>query len=640
MPEAQIIPNNDSMGSYRYVRNSFFTAGQDSYRKPPAQDPDMFERFENVMPPLDGVLKKRWGYSLFNNTALASRRMYVYQNDSPIARKIVVTSTTNIIALNEDGTTFNSGIFTPDGSAGEPRMVASRGTGYFVDGITADLKKWDGSSSGGVTNWGLAAPAAAITVGSPVAGDITLVSGRKYFYIHRNSTTVHNSGLNPVSVSTGAITAKNIPLSVIAASADAQSDRSIVLATADGGDQTKLFFLADIPDSQTTLTDNVPEATLLANNVYLETDDFSVEHGVTDNAPAPNGTLPTKHKGRIYMVLSQFLRFSKSQADLTTSTGVIAGRYEECWPAAFELDVSEGAEEIKALLSDGESLWIATERHIRRLQGDGPSNFQKTDIVFNETGVLTQESWQVVAREGTPVGAIWITPDYRVLQSDFNIYKDIGTPIQDVLDSINDANNSKVNAAFYSDGPYDLYMLAVPTGSNTEPDTLCIYDLRRQKWLIWVPTDKVTAQLYNIDIGGLPQWLWTSDTNKVQRWRETDTQDRVGDTPVDFSTVLQTSWLDLGDSLTRKFLNELEYISSFLPTVTIESASNSAEFASPATVILGEASVLGPFGDRKFYLADNATKDRYYRLRFTAATASSADVLQGFNLEVIPIHRF
>ena len=125
MPEAQIIPNNDSMGSYRYVRNSFFTAGQDSYRKPPAQDPDMFERFENVMPPIDAVLRKRWGYALFNNTGLASRRMYVFQDDSPISRAIVVTSPTNIIALNEDGTTLNSDIFTPSVGAGDPRMVAS-----------------------------------------------------------------------------------------------------------------------------------------------------------------------------------------------------------------------------------------------------------------------------------------------------------------------------------------------------------------------------------------------------------------------------------------------------------------------------------------------------------------------------------
>jgi hypothetical protein len=520
-------------------------------------------------------------------------------------------------------------------------MVASRDFGYFLDEVAADAQKWDGSDSGGLTKWGITAPTTAISVGAPVGGAVTLVSGRNYFVVFKNATTGHHSGLNPVSATTGPITAQDIPLSNIEVSGDSQVDRKIILATADGGNQTILYFLGDIPNAQTTLTDNVTELALLANNVFLETDSFGVEHGVADNDPPPDGTHVIKHRGRLVMANGQFINVSKSIGELTTSTGTITGRYEEAWPATFQLDISEGAESISGLLSNGSSLYVGTERHVRVILGDSPQNFSKPEIKFNEVGVLNQEVWRSVFREGTPAGVIWLAPDHRVVYSDFNTYKDIGTPIQDVLDSINDSQASKAHATFYAEGPYDFYVLAIPTGANTEPETLCVYDLRNQTWYVWQPTDKVTAMLHNINSSGTPQWLWTAGTNgKKYHFRSTDTKDRVADTPVDFTATIRTPWLALSDPTARKLLNELEVLTGdSTMTVTVESASTQAEFASPTTVVSGASLVTSPLGDFKVYLAGKVTKDKFYRFTFIS-TAVGDPLLNYFALDFTPLHRF
>ena len=150
---------------FLYARKSFGNAGVDNYSEPPAQDPESFELLTNVMPVTTGGLTRRWGYALFNNPALLTRRMYEFQNDTTLARRIVVTSTAGVESVTEAGAAGNTGIFTPDASARSPRMLTSRSYAYFADGVAADLKKWDGSDTAGatVTKWGIAAPSNATT---------------------------------------------------------------------------------------------------------------------------------------------------------------------------------------------------------------------------------------------------------------------------------------------------------------------------------------------------------------------------------------------------------------------------------------------------------------------------------------------
>jgi hypothetical protein len=629
---------------YKFTRYEFYGSGVNTWAKPPAQNPEFFEQLTNVFAGFD-VIRRRWGYSSFATPGYDARRLYLYQNDITGARKIIASSVNGINAYNEDGTLYAQSLFSTTGFVAPARMVNSRSYAYFATG-NATQYKWAGTVSSGVTpsgitNWGIVAPVTALTVGAPInSGSITLNMGRKYFVVYRNSTTGHLSDLSPVSASTGPLTAQNVPLSNIPVSSDAQVDRKVILATLDGGDETTLYFLADIANATTTLTDNIADTTLAGNNVYSYIDDAGLQHGCVFNTPPPQGTVPIKHKGRLWMVYGQKLAMSKSLDEVTTSTGTVAGNYEEAWPAAWQIDISEGSETPRALLSDGTVLYIGDERRIRTLTGDNLLNWDKPEIQFNDVGVLNQETWQRVFMEGQPVGSIWVTPDFRVIQSDFNTYKDIGADIQDQLLTINQSNASKSCAMSVSDGEYDLYILAVPTGSNTEPNTLFVYNLRTQTWCVWTLADPVVGMLYNITASGAIQKLFASVGTYQNIWQldRSYTQDRVGVAATNITSTIRTSWLSLGEPKFRKMLNYLEVLTGDTTmTVTIEGATNVSEFASPVTIVSGAPLTQGVFGSNwKVFLAGKTSKNMFYRITFTS-TSTQFQVLNGFHLEYVQL---
>lgn len=604
----------------------------------------MFAALENILPASpSGILQRRWGYSQLNDSAgVVARRVYEYQKDSDGSRRIVATAgdgtgsssnTNKVVAFNEDGTTYNASVLVPGANADNPRVVSSRDYAFIFDGVAP--KKWDGSASGGISKTGIDAPVTGISVGAIAAGDITLSSGRNYFLVFKNSTTGHYSGLSPVSPTTGPITASHVPLSALEVSTDSQVNKKAILATADGGNQEILYEVVELDNATTTYTDDMPEETLLTQNIFLETDDFGAEFGVADNdPPLPALDLAIKHKGRLFGVIGQSLYYSKSLDELVTSTGVIVGRYEESWPADNQIDISEGAETVRGLMSDGDTLWIGTERHIRRLLGSSAADFATPTVAFNGVGVLNNETWTPVFIEGAPVGVMWLTPDFKVMGSDFNTYKDVGASIQDVLDTINSDHSDKCSAMFVGYGNYNLYLLAIPTGSNTEPDTVCVFDLKAKKWFPWVPTDSTTAQLANIPASGKPQGLfWTYD-GTLCKWDTSLTQDRGNN----FTALAQTNWLEFDDPTSRKTLNEIEISGDSTLAVKVDGASQSSEFAVPTPVQSAMQLTPGPFGELKVYLAGATSRDRFYKFTFSSAS-SNAVFLESYSIEAAPLHR-
>jgi len=482
------------------------------------------------------------------------------------------------------------------------------------------------------------------TVGN---GPVTLFSGRRYYVVFGNSVTGHLSDLSPISPSTNAVSGGVIPLSGIPVSGDSQVDMRLILATADGGDPSILYLLTEIDDNTTTVfQDGVPEQDLLLANTYLFTDDNGFEFGVADNTPPPNGDFPIKHLGRLFMIDGQFIVFSKSIAELTTNTGIIAGRYEEAWPADNQLDISSTAEVPKGLLSDGQTLYVGTSRHIRRITGDSAATFSQPEIVFNEVGLVNQDVWNIVFMEGTPLGAMWMTPDYRVILSDFNTYQDVGTPIQATLNTINKAADSNAWATFVNDGVYNFYLLAIPTGSNTDPDTICVFDLRLKEWFIWSLADSLISGLFYFNLFGVPRWLMVDSNGKVRLFDKTTVTDRSGDTtPVGIAHTITTTWLDLGDPLTRKAINELEVETSIAGTlVTVLGATTAAEFNSPVTVRSSAALAANIYGDYKTFFVGYPAVDRFYKITFTATSDGSStpsDILLGeYSIVLYPLNRY
>ena len=487
----------------------------------------------------------------------------------------------------------------------------------------------------------------ATTVGSP--GVVTLISpiGRRYFIVYLNSTKQNFSDLNPVSASTGPITNGQISLVSIPISPDPQVDQKVILATADGGDPSTLYFVGQIANSTTSFTDNTAEADLVLHNIYQQIDATGNDIGVVGNDPPPNGSFPTLHKGRVFMIFNNALAFSKSLPEITTSTGIVAGRFEEDWPPENVIPYTPGVEIGKGLLSDGSTLYIGTEQHIRRLFGDGDAvnNFSTPDVVFSETGLMTQNVWKIVFLEGTPVGSMWVTPDFRVIESDFNTYKDVGTPIQSTLNTINPAATQACWAQSVTYGPYNFYVLALATGNNTAPDTLCVFEMHLHKWYVWQFADNFLSGLFYVSLNGVPRWLMVDTNGNVRFVDTTVVTDRSTDTPVPITSTLRTTWLHFGDASMRKTLNEIELDTSMTGTlVTVEGATNTSDFTNPNIIATNLPLTANIFGQLKVFLSGLPIIYRFYRFTFTSASSAStsltSDVLLGyFSAEILPLNR-
>lgn len=473
-----------------------------------------------------------------------------------------------------------------------------------------------------------------IVVGAPSGTGVTLISGRIYFTTFYNSSVGVFSDLNTPSLSTGPITNKSIPLSAIPVSNDTQVDRKKILGTGDGGDETTLYEVADVANSVTTFLDNIDEETLLLSNQWQATLIDGSIVGVADNVPPPMGLqFPTSHRGRVYGLVGSNLYYSKSDDELLTPTTAIAGRFEEEWPPLNYFPVSTAAEQGRGILSDGTVLYIGTDRRVIRLFGDGPATFLEPAALFDNVGILNQDVWKIILIEGNPIGAMWLTPDYRVLGSDFNTYQDVGRPVQNVLDTLNVTALQTAWAANVNISVFNLYVLAVPTGSNVQPDTLLVFDIRGRMWYTWQLTDSAVGGIWWVTLGGKPQFVIQAQSGKLYVFDPTLFQDRVDEAPVSFPAMMRTSWLALGDGTARKYLNEIEVGSADAGmTITVESANTVAEFMAPVTVVANAPLVVKPRGELAAFLAGASTRGKYYRFTFNA-TDGATDLLRAFSIQ-------
>jgi hypothetical protein len=442
------------------------------------------------------------------------------------------------------------------------------------------------------------------------------------------------------SASTGPATNLEFNL-LVAVFNDPQVDRKAIVATADGNDPSILYQVAEIPNSQTTYTDNTPEITLDLNQPLLFTDQFGNEFGVTLNDPPPQTSLMIKHQGRLWAAgvgpsNGQNIFFTKSVTELTLPNGFIAGKYEESWPGDNYFDVSEGAETISGLLSDGTTLYIGTQSHIRRLTGSDPTNFQEPQIVHAQVGLLNQEVWQIIYVEGVPAGAVWLTPDFRVIQSDFNSYLDIGNPVQDLLNLINPSARQLANAMFFGDGQYDLLVLSVPIFSTSYCDTVLVFDLRARQWSYWIPINGNLNSFFNINAAGVPQWLFLDGVNNGANVYQQSAASTT-DNGIAFKAQAITSWMHLGEPTKVKLLDDLEIAGDPTMTVTVYGASDEQDWNNPTALVVNKPLTLGPFGQYKVYLATSTAKYRYYQLVFISGTATG-EWLNSYNLRLIPFH--
>lgn len=505
-------------------------------------------------------------------------------------------------------------------AASVPSVPTGSSIVFSVNYVTCELV-YNGSTS-------------AISISGTTSGNVNLTVGRIYYYTYQNSLTGHYSDLSDASGSTGALSAQEIALTNILDSSDPQVDGKVVLATADGGDPSILYFLATIPPGTSTYTDDTTEEDLVVSQIYQFTDAFGSDFGVAENLPpTPNATLGIKHQGRIWLADGQTLYFSKSEGELTLPDGFIAGKYEESFPGENSFDISEGAETIRGLLSDGQTLYIGTESHIRRVLGNDPTNFQLPAIVHPNVGVESQETWVITYTEGAPSGAVWLTPDFKVMQSDFNTYRDIGHPVQDLLEGIVPGSEPYLRASCFQDKDLNLFLLAINTVGNTLSalDTVLVYDLQGNQWYVWKPASNVAhinSLFFDINADGTPLWLTGFDDGRMYTLTEGSTHDAYVPDPNQLIVPsLVTSWLSFGAPQARKILNAIAVSTDQEGTVpfgiSLYGANNYGDMKNAVPFSTVTASV-GALGEYVGYLAGLATKYQYYKFRFRPLTTTGS----------------
>jgi len=229
-----------------------------------------------------------------------------------------------------------------------------------------------------------------------------------------------------------------------------------------------------------------------------------------------------------------------------------------------------------------------------------------------------------------------------VMMSDFNTYQDVGTPVQDILNTINPSALGAAHGAYYNKQAFDLYLLHIPTGTNTTPDTVLVYNLRTKRWSVWQPTDLIASSLFNIDVNGNTQWLFAASAGPLYFWDSTVLRDRNGNAPISYAVTARSSWLDFGDATLRKALNAFFYTGGDNNlTLTVEAAITDNDLDNnPATVLPATGVTTSLLQDLFIPLAVTSSQHRWYRLTFTSPASTVQDVLDAYSLEISPLFRY
>jgi hypothetical protein len=635
--EFVIIPQTNTY--QYYLRASFYDAGLDTFTRAPIQPQGGFTKLINVQPCARGVLERRWGYGTFSFTTVSDPFFQgdYYSTGTNLRYWIVsgFTGTTpRMDLIYEDGGIAASFV----GTSSALRWAVSRGRIFVTDAFN-EQTKWIGDPAIGPVPWGLPAPTQAPSILPQDGGNITLSVGRRYAVVFVEELTNTVSDISPLSPITGPLDNQKVEITIplvppITRSTTLQLDHlaRYILATADGGDPTTLYLLAKIQDNTTTTyTDNTPDTDLLSQPVYLEYDQFGNPHGVLFNSPPPGGIYyPTHHNGRIFGSYGPFLVYSKNLDEVTTSSGLITSSYEDAFPAANILDVSTGGDIIRALISYNGVLYIGTHQHIYALYGDSPSNFSAPQVLFKDVGIISQDVAKLVFVEGQPAGFIWITPDFRVLQSDFNDYVEIGKPIYPLLRDNAPSDLTAITATYVGNGPYDLYVINLPYPNPMQ----LVYDLRARRWFQWEISGGFRSVNYGITKAGEPVFLGARSGQLFKIGPQFTSDNGVG-----IPVTIESVWLHFGDPSARKIFNEID-ISTGDPNLTfeLEGIDTATGFDVVHSIVPPTTPQLGPFGTYKVFVSGYTMKDHFYRYRIVS-NGTAPVVLAAIRMEVVPINR-
>lgn len=588
--------------------------------------------------------------------------------------------TTTVTMVDTSGSGSGASLtptFNSDGSIVFVDVVAA-GTAYNYPTTTVSVVDTSGAGSGALFSYAGSSTGAVLAVYG--AGPISLVQGREYALAFINSKTGHTSDVEYASqngrtaspraiyVDENGVTQEQVSgetqievlisfdTTTIGYFIDSQVDTVLLMATSDGGDLNHLYEVTQIPLSSFTGTgtltytyyDTLPDTytdgfssgdTLLEENLWADVDAFGNTIGIINNTP-PLTTFnkPVLNQGRMFTTDGKSVFFSKSLSEVTTSTGLITSKWEEAWPANNRLDIGFNNEIITGLLSDTTFLYIGTTQNIYRLSGTDINSFD-LQCIFRNVGLLSQDAWSVVYKEQLPAGYLWVTPDNKVILSDFNNYEDVGTQIYPDL-----LGDTILSLQSWVHGPYPMAFL------RTANNQFWVLNLSSNSWYNWTPnTGAATAATgaaltYTKSNGSANLWFIVPNTSPITLayFDPTKTTDDYPTSGSHIGWTIQTGWQDMGDTTNMKVINEVEAWSDEAAiSVGVTSKSGNTSSAVSNSV----AAKLGPIASLqdcyKAYFAAYPTGGKFFSFTFTGTTLNnSSNILDQFVVEHFPFGRF
>jgi hypothetical protein len=267
---------------------------------------------------------------------------------------------------------------------------------------------------------------------------------------------------SPITVS-----ATKINLSSIPVSSDPKVDKKRLYRTTAGG--AKFFWVADIANAITTYEDNI---TGLGDEVSYE------------RCPPPVAMFAEVWDDKVWFVPKS----DRNQLHFTNT-----GSAEEMAPSNIIQVKGRDSDEIMAIKTYMDSLYILKHKSIWRLDKIGKSSYELTRLPYN---IGTDSPGSVSIGGGM---MIWYSKRGLEIFNDQVIFDPpVSVLIPNTLATINQAAISKAfGEVNEKEGEY---WLSVPTGSSTEPNLVIVFDFIRAKIDRYIFAKSLTA-MHNIRDG-------------------------------------------------------------------------------------------------------------------------------------------
>lgn len=492
---------------HRYITNTALPYVPDS--SPTTKTP-VFVAGSNVWTREEGYFERRPGFPTYTTNTFTGSvvRFFAWQrwnSDFYVMLNETVSTTTSTVYKLKVGTDTTFSAIHSDSTSAEPfDFVVSNNFVYFGNGV--DMKKYDGTTT---SNWGITAPAAAVTV-TTTTGSLTTTRGYQWVICWENSSTGHVSSPSPVSTLT-TLTAQNAILTGNTTT-DSQVDKTRIFRTLDGG---SIFFQVA----------QINYSTWTASGYTDSTTDTTLATAATI-APLQNqNNRPTASKGPVWFA-NRIWTFDDDTLYYSNYEENVLGVEEESFASTNQRSFGT---EIFGLKVAGEYLLIFTASTIYRIYGDSLATF-RMDTLGKKAGCRNRAC---VAESGGIVG--WLDSTNIVRISDGVSITEVSKPIRSDIASIVHASAA---VAFFDDGTRHWLML-MDGGAGK----IYVYDLDTDQWMPpWVVAN-ITGMASG-EIAAGTQRLFLGTTSKALFLHTTSYLDNG----VPFTASVTTSLFDLIDT--------------------------------------------------------------------------------------------